>query len=106
MRSEGYSTWSVCPSVYQSVIYHVFCHHAQQTGKKSTPTFTKQTRLQNGDFRESAAFESYGKKPSQQAIMLISTGIPRPGLLALCILKAQVTTKGVYRLTQAIYYCR
>ena len=32
--------------------------------------------------------------------MQISTGLPRPSPLALCILKAQeVTTKGVYRLT-------
>ena len=41
-------------------------------------------------------------KPSQQANMLISTGIPRPGPLALCISKAQ---EGVYQLPHAIYYC-
>ena len=35
-----------------------------------------------------------------------STGLPRPGPLALCILKAQdITTKGGYRLSHAIYYC-
>ena len=34
---------------------------------------------------------------SEQANMLISTGLTRPRLLALCILKAQeVTMKGVY----------
>ena len=38
--------------------------------------------------------------------MQISTGLPRPRPLALCILKAQeVTTKGMYRLSHAIYYC-
>ena len=38
--------------------------------------------------------------------MQISTGLPRPCLLVLCILKAQeVTTDGVYRLLHAIYYC-
>ena len=38
--------------------------------------------------------------------MQISTGLPPPRPLALCVLEAQeVTTKGVYRLTRAIYYC-
>ena len=33
--------------------------------------------------------------------------LTRPGPFALCILKAQeVTTKGVYRLLHALYYCR
>ena len=46
------------------------------------------------------------RKASKQANMQISTGIlPRLGLLALCtLLDAQeVTMKGVYRLTHAIY---
>ena len=43
---------------------------------------------------------------SEKANMLIRTGLPRAGLLALCILKAQeVTTKGVYQLLHAIYCC-
>ena len=38
--------------------------------------------------------------------LIFSTGVPRPGLLALSILKAQeVTTNAVYRLSRAIYYC-
>ena len=42
----------------------------------------------------------------KQANMLISTGLPPPGTLALCTLEAQeVTTKGVYRLPHAIFYC-
>ena len=33
-------------------------------------------------------------------------GLPRPGPLSLCILKAhEVATKGVNRLSHAIYYC-
>ena len=44
-------------------------------------------------------------KPSEKAVVQISTGLPRP--LPLCILKEQeVTTKVVYRLPQAIYYFR
>ena len=43
---------------------------------------------------------------SEQANMQISTGLPRPGPLALRTLEAQeVRTKGVYRLPHAIYYC-
>ena len=39
-------------------------------------------------------------------IYIIRIGLPRAGPLALCILKAQeVTTKGVYQLRHAIYYC-
>ena len=39
--------------------------------------------------------------------MQISTGLHRPRPLALYTLKAQaVTTKGMYRLPHAIYYCR
>ena len=46
-------------------------------------------------------------KPTEQANMLISTGLPRLGLLALCILKEQeVTTKAVYRLPHAICPCQ
>ena len=48
-------------------------------------------------------------KPSEQANMLISTGLLRPDPLALCTSEGQEeaqegTTKGVYRLTHAIYY--
>ena len=43
---------------------------------------------------------------SEKANMLIGTGLPREGPLALCILNAQeVTMKGVYRTPHGIY-CR
>ena len=46
-----------------------------------------------GGFSETAAWNT-----SEKAIMLIGMGLPREGLLALRILKAQeVSTKGVYR---------
>ena len=37
MRSEGYSTWSVCLSVCVCGCYHVLCHRAQQTDQKAMP---------------------------------------------------------------------
>ena len=43
-------------------------------------------------------------KSSQQANMLISTGLPRPDPLALET--QEVATNGVYWLSHAIYYCR
>ena len=76
MRSEGYSTWSVspsvCPSVRPSVCYHVFCHYAQQGGQKAIPTGSVPHWLdfKNSDFRKSTAFKSYGvktKRTSQYA---------------------------------------
>ena len=62
--------------------------------------------FKTGDFRKCAAFKSYGVKASEQANMQISTGLPRQDVLDLRTLEAQdVTTKGVYRLPHAIYYC-
>ena len=51
-------------SVRLSVCYHVFCHHAQRTGKIATPTGSALHWLdfKNVDFRKSAAFRSYGVK--------------------------------------------
>ncbi|CAI8019656.1 Probable serine/threonine-protein kinase DDB_G0284251, partial [Geodia barretti] len=42
-----------------SVCYHVFCHHAQQTGQKATPTGSALHWLhfKTGDFRKSTAFK-------------------------------------------------
>ena len=40
-------------------------------------------------------------KQSEQANMLISTGLPRPGLLALCIMKAQEVTTNPHATTVA-----
>ena len=46
------------------------------------------------------------RKASEQANMQISTSLPRQDVLDLRTLEAQeVTTKGVYRLPHAIYYC-
>ena len=43
---------------------------------------------------------------SKKANMLIATGLPCAGPLALCVLKAQeVTTKDAYRLPHAVYSC-
>ena len=57
--------------------------------------------FKSADFRINTAF----KVMASQANMLISTGLPQPGALALCILKAQdtmITTKGVYRISYTI----
>ena len=46
------------------------------------------------------------KQAGEQANMQISTGLPGRDVLDLRALEAQdVTTKGVYRLPHAIYYC-
>ena len=59
----------------------------------------------NSDFRKSAAFRSENQVEKPIA-MLISTGLPRPDPPALCTSEAQeATTKGVYRVPHAIYYC-
>ena len=64
MRSEGYSTWSVIPSVRPSVRYPLFWHYAQQGGQKAIPTGSVPHCLdfKNSDFRKSTAFKSYGVK--------------------------------------------
>ena len=94
---------SVCPSVCLSVCYHVFSRYAQQDGQKAIPTGSVPHWLY---YDKNAAFESYGVKQSEGSNMQISTVLPRPRPLALCILKAQeVTTKGMYRLPHVIYYC-
>ena len=55
-----------------------------------------------GVLQSQAHFPIVQSQCCEQANMVISTGLPRPGPLALCILKAQeVTTKGVYRLPNA-----
>ena len=59
-------------SVCLSVCYHVFCHYVQQGGQKAIPTGSVPHWLdfQNGDFRKSTAFKSYGlktKRTSQYA---------------------------------------
>ena len=75
------------------VCYPVFCHHAQQTGQKATPTVPRSLHLLHfitGDFRKNTVFK-----------MQFSTGLLRLGAIALCTLVQEVTTKGVYRLPHA-----
>ena len=60
----------------------------------------------NGDFPETTAFERYAVKTSEKGNCIIALGLPRPDPLALCTFGAQeVTSKGIYRLPHAIYYC-
>ena len=98
MRSEGYSTWSMC----LCVCYHVFCRYAQRDGQKAIPTGSVPhwLYLKNGDFVKNAAFKSYGVKQSEGANMQISTGLPRPALRTLEA--AEIVTQGEYRLPRAI----
>ena len=108
MRSEGYSTWSVCPSVCLSITTFsaTTCSKPakkqQQLVQRYTDLFLNMTIFSNY-----CALKLWREKPSERANMVISTGLlPRPGPLALCILNAhEVTTKGVYRLPHAIYCC-
>ena len=82
MRSEGYSTWSVIPSVHPcpSVRYPLFCHYAQQGGQKVIPTGSVPHWLdfKNGDFRKSTAFKSYGVKTKPTSQYANEHGLPRP----------------------------
>ena len=80
MRSEGYSTWFVIPSVRPSVCYHVFCHYAQQAGQKAIPAGSVPHWLdfKNGDFRKSTAFKSYGVKTKSKSQYGNEHGLPRP----------------------------
>ena len=74
---EGYSTWSVIPSVRPSfllsfrlsVCYHVFCDYAQRDNKTAIPTGSSPHWLhfKKGDFRITAAFESYGVKSKSRS---------------------------------------
>ena len=82
---------SVCPSVRPSV---------RPTTKER---YQKVHHYKCGKFCKSTAFQSYGVKTKW---MLISTGLPRPWPIVLCILKTQeVTMTGVYWLQHAIHYC-
>ena len=98
MLSEVYGTWFVIPV---SVCPPVCCLVSAATRNK-----TAKKRYQRVQYRTDFIFNSevMARKPSEQANILISTGLPRPGPLALRTLEAQeVTTKGVYRLPHAIY---
>ena len=109
-RIQGILTlWCTCAArvtvLCPSVCYHVFCHHAQQKRNQWVWRCTGFI-LTQAIFVKVPHSEVMARKPSEQANMLISTGLPRPDPLALCTKEAQeATTKGVYRLPHAIYYC-
>ena len=76
MRSEGYSTWfvipSVCPSVYLSVTTFSATTR-NETTKIAIPTCSFLHWLENSDFVEVVRSNFMAWKPSAQANMLIST---------------------------------
>ena len=94
--SKGYSTWSVCLSGVCITTLSATTRNkpakSDTNGFGATLVWFDFTFV---DFRKTTC-ENWVNKP-------ISTGLPRPGPLSLCILKAQeVTTKGVDRLMHAI----
>ena len=68
MRSEGYSTWSVCLCVCVSVCYHVFCHGAQQCAQQDIPAASAghEQSFKNGVFFNNASFRSYAYRESHR----------------------------------------
>ena len=87
----------VCVS--QSVCYHVFCDYAQRDNK--TAGFIYKKAISYKYCVQKLWCEKQVNKPISK---LAQAYIPRLGPLALCTLEAQeVTMKGVYRLTHAIY---
>ena len=71
---EGYSTWFVIPSFLPSVclllsVFHVFCDYAQRDNKTAIPPGSSPHWLhfKKGDFRITAAFESYGVKSKSRS---------------------------------------
>ena len=112
MRSEGtvVGGLSVCLSVTLNLTSGVFVRLTNDTtyltgdeGQKIKKTAPLQSKSASTIVRlmGSQAFLSLRKTR-----MRLYFQQPQPGPLVLCILKAQeVTTKGVYRLSHAIYYC-
>ena len=95
-----------CVPVSQSVPRHLTSRPINCSTNNTTYSASNKGRKTNGVFSETAAFGSYGVKHERKIQLLIRTGLPRAGPLALCILKAQeVTMKSVYRLPHAIYCC-
>ena len=73
MRSEGYSTWSVCLSVCLFVCFclRLFSDYRLRGGLRAIPTASvvQGHEKQCGDFAETTAFERYGVKTSEKANM-------------------------------------
>ena len=92
MRSEGYGTWLVCLCVRSRFLPLDATRSPKLYANRFGATLLD---FKTGDFRKNTAFRT-----SQYA------GLPREDVLDLRTLEAQdVTTKGVYRLPHAIYYC-
>ena len=76
MCSEGYSTWSVIPSIRPSVRLSGTPYSATTRNKAAKKRYQRvqyhTVLILNSDFRKSTAFKSYGVKTSEQANMLIS----------------------------------
>ena len=101
MRSEGLVLGlSFRPSVCLSVTTF-----SPSTRNKTAKKQYQLVHCHTGFISKMAILVKRLRSKVMAANMQISTGSPRPRLLALCILKAQeVTTKGMYRLPHAIYY--
>ena len=77
MRSEDYSTWSVCVCV-------CVCDYSRTTGYEAaydaipTASVLQGQEIKCSDFAETTAFENYGVKQAKKPIYIMSTGLPRP----------------------------
>ena len=78
MRSEGYSSRSVC----LSVCLRLFSDYRLRGGLCAMPTSSvlQGHEKKCGDFAETTGFERYGVKTSEKANCIMSTGLPRPRL--------------------------
>ena len=86
MRSEGYSSCFVIPSVRPSVcLLPCFLPlRARRRPISDTNVFSATLALfLKWNFCKNAAFANYGVKQSEEANMQISTGLPRPALRTL-----------------------
>ena len=80
MRSEGYSSWFVCLSVCR----RLFWYYRLRGGLLAMPAASELREPEKlvGDFPETTAFERYAAKKAKKPIWKTSTGLPRPGSLA------------------------
>ena len=80
MRSECYSTWSVCQSVCLSVYIR-----SRTTGYETAHEQyyrlkgNKSSKNNVADFAKSTAFKRYSVKTKRTSQLLISIDLPRPG---------------------------
>ena len=104
----------VCLCVCPFVCYHAFCDYAQRDNETAIPTGSSLhwLHIHKGDFRITTAFRSYGVKSKWTSQYWNLYKVTLTGsACSVCLggarsLEAQeVTTKEVYRLLHAIYYC-